>query len=571
MEMSSENEDGPRASFQQPHVGEEQSALGKNPPPNIVENLIQADMSNQDTLRARNNSRTKSIGNAVDLADLFAPPPHQPQPSTLQREATSGSIDPPLPTEAPFMRTAETARGEQRKHGRMPSTIRFAPNHERQVPWGLDNSERNLLQQPSLQDAHITSNLMNQFRRHRGGSGRISIDDLQNTRPMENEAEAYLIKALETRDYQAERKMAESGSVLSNIPREDLDALRVEADNSLLTSPGNSKESAGAQPSTTEGAPSTVGNATSSGVRRPPTMRGRPPPKSSRGHRRNETVGDQLESLAAAMDVFHTQHMDLLNDDDHSDDALPAPLQNKVDATVSGGISSADALQKNANLIYNRHRTQTDDQKDEEKPELVLPSVNSDSSSVSTAASKRWQLLRNNLAATKGSLSDSPSKEGRIGDDSLRIEEEPDVLTSSDDAPSPNDKDGTPPNDEAGKKPTSFEVRPSKNKFVTELEEFFAPRRKTIFHFLRVVILLVIVPSLGVSALLFYFAGNPPTGVVDVKSNSTSLVNESGRPIDPQTASASWWLLFLGVRQVVTFVLAKAVELFFIDFLLINS
>lgn len=48
-------------------------------------------------------------------------------------------------------------------------------------------------------------------------------------------------------------------------------------------------------------------------------------------------------------------------------------------------------------------------------------------------------------------------------------------------------------------------------------------------------------------------------------------MNSKGESIDPKTASTSWWLLFIGVRQVVTFVTAKAVELFFFDFLSVRS
>ena len=78
------------------------------------------------------------------------------------------------------------------------------------------------------------------------------------------------------------------------------------------------------------------------------------------------------------MDVVHTQHLDLLQDD-LSDDALPAPLLNKADA-VLGATTSADALHQNANLLFTRHRTTTEDRVDEEMGEALLMQANSEDS-----------------------------------------------------------------------------------------------------------------------------------------------------------------------------------------------
>ena len=75
----------------------------------------------------------------------------------------------------------------------------------------------------------------------------ISVEDLRNTRPMENEAEHYLIKALETRDPLVPAEGSKGGeesssaAVLSNIAPEDLDAFRVEpaVDNASVGSSSN--------------------------------------------------------------------------------------------------------------------------------------------------------------------------------------------------------------------------------------------------------------------------------------------------------------------------------------------
>lgn len=59
-------------------------------------------------------------------------------------------------------------------------------------------------------------------------------------------------------------------------------------------------------------------------------------------------------------------------------------------------------------------------------------------------------------------------------------------------------------------------------------------------------------PATAVSALLFYAGGNPPTGRgVDINA----------------AASASWWILFMCVRQVVTLLLSIMTQAIVIDFL----
>lgn len=542
-------------------------------PPHVTQYLLQnQDAHAEDTLRTKNRSRATSL--TSDLAGLFAPPP-----PPMEEEVTAKD-PPPFPSEAPAMKP-NINDSSQQSHRRVPSSVRFAPNHQRQVSWGLD-SERDVagggvgLQQPDLAnvaDINVANNLLSQFRRQRGGSGRIAIEDLQNTRPMESEAEAYLIKALETRDIHSERKLFESGSVLTNVPRDDLDALQVEHDASLGTNPSREtlqRTSEGGSINNNLGtSPSGDGGST---VLRPPPIR-RVPTKGTRQHRRDETVGDRLEGLTAAMDAVHLQHLDLLVDE-HGDGLLPASLQNKVEMGTNAP-SSADALHQNANLLFNRHRTQSGDVRDEEMGDSLLSSVKSDDSSGSTAASKRWKLLKNNLTGAK-------SPRGETGSLSAGIEEEPDEATSSEDARISNDREEASSDEirieDGERKPPSFKVRRTKNKFVAELDEFFASRREGIYSFLRVTIFVIILPSTGISALLFYLTGNPPTGVIDIDADVPKsgefegmLVNKRGEYVDPTTASASWWLLFLGVRQVVTFVMAKAVELFLIDFLSVRS
>jgi hypothetical protein len=87
---------------------------------------------------------------------------------------------------------------------------------------------------------------------------------------------------------------------------------------------------------------------------------------------------------------------------------------------------------------------------------------------------------------------------------------------------------------------------------------FFRPRKSHIATYIRNAVLYVILPLTGVAFLLFYFCGNPRTG----------LTKEDGSPTGK--ASISWWLLF-AVRQLVTFTLALALQAFAIDFLALGT
>ena len=293
-----------------------------------------------------------------------------------------------------------------------------------------------------------------------------------------------------------------------------------------------------------------------------------------------------------AMDVLHFQNLDFVREvENHSDSMLPPVMQDGGRNGNEDWTGAADALQQNADILYTRHRTQTEEQVVEEIAQttaLLSPvTVASDSGSTQTAAS-RWKVLKNAIKVSKMQPSSPGSGNSIVGGANASLseaEDELDIVFDIEDppnAPPLSEKETKKPlssgqlnNDGEASKNATFKVRASKNKFVAELDDFFASRRQTILYFLRITVFYVILPCMGLAAILFYFANNPPTGKVDLYHNSTSAeggrVNGDGESIDPKTASASWWLLFIGVRQVVTFVLAKAVELFFIDFLSIRS
>ena len=103
-----------------------------------------------------------------------------------------------------------------------------------------------------------------------------------------------------------------------------------------------------------------------------------------------------------------------------------------------------------------------------------------------------------------------------------------------------------------------------------DLKDFLGPRMRLLYKYICTMLYLLI-PLLGVALILFHFFGNPPTGKIDLEaSRNGTLVNKEGNEVEPDKASASWWLLFTA-RQIVTFSLAKATQVFLIDFLCLGT
>jgi hypothetical protein len=88
-------------------------------------------------------------------------------------------------------------------------------------------------------------------------------------------------------------------------------------------------------------------------------------------------------------------------------------------------------------------------------------------------------------------------------------------------------------------------------------QTFFSPRNDTFWAYVKLMLFYVTCPLTGTASILFYLAGNPPTGK-----------SEDGDP--GPNPSASWWLLFV-VRQVVTFSIGLGLQSLFIDILCVGT
>ena len=422
-----------------------------------------------------------------------------------------------------------------------------SPNgHKRNVSWGALTQK---LQQPELVErnsSHASSSSNNY-------SGRITQDVLAARTPVENEAESYVVNSLENRDPTGAGRSEKS--ILSNITDTDLQALNSGDSASVASGKSAGRRTAARQAGKNSSSKKSffkVANAVRA---------------QQQHHRRKETIGDKLQGLAAAMDAVNLQHLDFLNED------VGPPIKEIPAMDTKPVSSSAEAFQRNTNLLYQRH-SQRFPVGDVETP--ASPYVSTTPADIQAdkgeAAQKRWRMLKYAVAATT-----MAHKEEEENDDNNDVHMDVSNGTERDD--DKNEKansEGSGSSSEAPKGKRTRKDRKARNtaeKVLRDLQDFVTPRQFSTYYFFKIGVFFLMLPSAGIAAILYYFAVNPPTGVVDLNRSAAegSLFNESGDPISPDTASVSWWLLFLGVREVAVLLLAKFFELFFIDFLSVRS
>jgi hypothetical protein len=106
----------------------------------------------------------------------------------------------------------------------------------------------------------------------------------------------------------------------------------------------------------------------------------------------------------------------------------------------------------------------------------------------------------------------------------------------------------------------------------------FLVSRSNVLRYYAWAYVTIVAPLIGISFVLFYLADNPPTGILnynvtsvfDPKTNETTLVNVKGEEFQAQTASASWWLLFI-VRQLTLLSAAALIQLIVVDYCCVTT
>jgi hypothetical protein len=381
----------------------------------------------------------------------------------------------------------------------------------------------------------------------RGAMSKRRLDMGDVIDPMELEAETYILKALDERDPLRRRTNTE-GSVLSQVPND--------AAHDFSVSPMPTKVDSAPPSPTTPKPPRPT----------PPT-----PPKEKQAHRRQLTVEQNLFGLSAALSAVNQS-------------SLPAGGGKPKD--LGGDMGSHERLARTVNTLFNRTH------KKEVSHTSTSPALDpgtaaaTDTSTAAAAtpapasvsqAAARWGNLRANVMDHKKTDSEGdpaattiPAGAGISKDtESVKtpIKEEVDLENGSelsgdddDDGSDYEGGDGTGDGRHGkGRDKNPFRHLPYGSKIKEEwdtVQNFLQPRRTGIYTYLKIAIVYLILPMIGIAAILYHVAGNPPNGV--------------GRDRDTTTASASWWLTF-AARQVVTFSLAKMMELIVIDFLTLQT
>ena len=417
----------------------------------------------------------------------------------------------------------------------------------------------------------------------------LRVNDIIKINPLESEAETLIMKAIERQDaihqVQQTRSRANTatGSLLSNcIPNESIGIFSAdggvvkkttfeEGNNSIIT-PGSFEQRS----------------------RLPP--RAPPPPPSQLPKptfERHQTTEETLAAITMAMENFQ-DHSTTKNSTQHVQ-------------------SAAEAFAQNANILFNKKpapnlspKRNKGDSPQQRRPSitvvnvappsgLTLPSLNNVNESSTTpntgggaAAADvtkigaNWMKLKNAVqTSTVAELNGIDlSSDQKITEEFLNDVEIGEEIPDDGASPAPQDNalaDGQSPSmrlnthRSAANKNNPI-VQALSNSAVQDLKLFIDQRRRSIALYTRLLVLLVI-PAMTVSCLLFYFFDNTPTGKLDIElyRYNKTMVNTKGQKIDEHTASVSWWILFVCVRQALTFSMAQFLQVFIIDFLCLNT
>jgi len=115
-------------------------------------------------------------------------------------------------------------------------------------------------------------------------------------------------------------------------------------------------------------------------------------------------------------------------------------------------------------------------------------------------------------------------------------------------------------------------------------------KKTSLIGYIRKMLMFAILPSAGIAALLFYFGDNPPCGTqrecleagqLAASQGLTNITDGEGadildglfrsRGLRHDSPSVAWWILFIGVRQVITLSLAMMMESIVIEYWVLRA
>ena len=557
-------------------------------------------MDNEVPASLSNVSDSKSEGKPPRAPNLL-----QPRPSSVLRDSSAGrpapvtrnsSADRPAPITrktssdrpTPIIRNSSTDRPApitsktSAEHARKGSIDEFSalsgltdeggedidfPFHQHSVSWdkGVENGSKD--PGPSMQDLGTemsntappaSSDLMSTppqnepSGRAKKNWGKLrdtvliqqAIENDMNVKtvnPFETEAEAAILRAL---DRTRRKNAAKAGNILPLVSDEAAQAFKQDTtpEQNNLSKP----KSSGDERSLLSGTATAASAATAAA--------------GNAAHKRTKTLDDTLFDLANKMrdlqnapdGSMHGNRERVFTNDSgggrgrfFSEDAVAAEFKG----------NSGDVLVQNAAMLFRRPLTKKESVRSsaESSQEVPPPPPRVDASPSTTSGERRWSLINSQRSGDSRKKTDEPIIEGSESFEHEDVE----MGIETGVGPPPDDTgESSPPGDVGGKQfrmgkagkgakrmfsRTNQEVKEDFETF----RRFLQPRTGTIKFYLLFVVGFVIIPALVVAAILFH-TGNPGLG--------------------REGASTSWFILFL-VRQVITGTLAKATEVFVIDFL----
>lgn len=363
-------------------------------------------------------------------------------------------------------------------------------------------------------------------------TSKFGLDDIVQQAPYEAEAETYLLKVLERRDPTSPQLLHRTETTGSSI------LSHVSDDIQHVFSVHEESESGHVVDDVHGDACSELTGRLSS-ARDWNMDRGR--------YRSTKTMEAALSELTSAMSTMHT--LETTPQNAAAAWSVPEQYGQALEGEVVG--SSADKLAANASLLFQRKKT--DDPTPDDNSVSDLGSVDSFGS-----RKGRWD----HIAATFQKKTENEELDveamQRVPEDEELGIQEGDVNATT------GSRSGSQEASSQGKAWRDLRFpRARKNRqgraYGGKFRFFMNPLNTSIALYLKVALLYLILPATGIAVILFYSpAGNPPTGY------------DKDGTVRSSSASASWWLLFVCVRQVITFSLAMATQLIVVDYLSIH-
>ena len=411
----------------------------------------------------------------------------------------------------------------------------------------------------------------------------IALDDIVS--PMESEAETAIFRAVEAHRRQ---QSTATQTVLPHVPNDAIHTFEHQGVSAWSLDASESfdeKKDAYSIPSSLMGsvssqrtfttAPAVVATTTTSPASA--NVLGAPPSptrsKVSAGSQRQSqpkivapgepSLETKLFGLAAVMrDIHSTNHSTrLLNVVEPSRRRLPSADIGHPGAVLHQDvpIHDQDALVHNANLLFRRHINAP------EQPQVSsIPTPNV------TKQRSTWNLFGGPAGLEDPKKSDVSPESIPTTKPDIESGVSPPTDCPASDHPSDNTKSfrskfrSTMKVDMAMQTPevikrARFGLKEDLDVFLS----FLSPRKKWMLMYTRVFVLYLLLPTLGISTLLFYFFKNP-------KMSSGCWTTDDKPPVTICPA-ISWFLNFLILRQAIAYLLGKATGILLIDFLALKT